>query len=533
MAVRKENTKKMIKKIIFLITTLVFINGFTNNAIAGDTTQTTELIPFHWNPISDADKVMQFENPKKLTKRSIDQSKLAETHYIDGFNLMNNQEYSAAINEFKAAMKRYKRAKLSDDALNFIRVNMALCYANTGNKEDKVVGERLLNLITSRIYKDQKWTYNIAIAQHLVGNDSEAASLLSSIIRKDEFYFQAYVTLEEIYRSSGNIDDAEKVVARMNTAQERLQAKKSKELAKTKEVTKNQKKKTVIKPKGKKPDVANLIIQKKDDHLQFNKIERIDERSMTQIQEGVAQYSLGVNALSKREATVAQKHLKDSEKRLKRGKITPDGLNFCRANLAISLLATGEKRGVGQSKRYLKSLTSKLYQTREWSYNMAVTHYAFADGSRGTVKKEYMAKAISLFQKAIKQDKLYLPSYENLIYIYKELDDEKKALKTHTALEKAREELMRSYSKEEQIARGNDPYVFRINLGTFGELETPADIFDEDYLITIPISDKNTAYLAGLFYTSNEAREYQKKMQEKGYNNCFIVAFKDGEKVEY
>ena len=69
---------------------------------------------------------------------------------------MNNQEYSAAINEFKAAMKRYKRAKLSDDALNFIRVNMALCYANTGNKEDKVVGERLLNLITSRIYKDQK-----------------------------------------------------------------------------------------------------------------------------------------------------------------------------------------------------------------------------------------------------------------------------------------------------------------------------------------------------------------------------------------
>ena len=74
----------------------------------------------------------------------------------------------------------------------------------------------------------------------------------------------------------------------MNTAQERLQAKKSKELAKTKEVTKNQKKKTVIKPKGKNRDVANLIIQKKDDHLQFNKIERIDERSMTQIQEGVA-----------------------------------------------------------------------------------------------------------------------------------------------------------------------------------------------------------------------------------------------------
>tara|TARA_B100001758_G_C18405630_1_gene611861 strand:+ start:1373 stop:2947 length:1575 start_codon:yes stop_codon:yes gene_type:complete len=524
----------MIKKIIFLTTTLICINFFTKSVIANDTTETSELIPFHWNPISDVDKVMQFENPKKLTKRSIEQSKLAETHYIDGFNLMSKKEYSAAINEFKAAMKRYKRAKLSDDALNFIRVNMALCYVNTGNKEDKVVGERLLNLVTSRIYKDQKWTYNIAIAKNLVGNNSEAASLLSSIIRKDEFNFQAYVTLEEIYRSSGNNDDAEKVISRMNTAEAKLQAKKSKQLAKTKEIkTKENKKQTIVKPKGKRPDVANLNIQKKDDHIQFNKIDRIDERSMTQIQEGVAEYTLGVNALGKREPSVAQKHLKDSEKRLKRGKITPDGLNFCRANLAISLLATGEKRGVGQSKRYLKALTSKLYQNREWSYNMAVTHYAFADGSRGTVKKEYMAKAISLFQKAIKQDKLYLPSYENLIYIYKELDDEKKALKTYTALEKARKELMRSYSKEEQIARGNDPYVFRINLGTFGELETPADIFDEDYLITIPISDKNTAYLAGLFYTSNEAREYQKKMQEKGYNTCFIVAFKDGEKVEY
>ena len=32
-------------------------------------------------------------------------------------------------------MKRYKRAKLNDDALNYIRVNMALCHANLGTKE--------------------------------------------------------------------------------------------------------------------------------------------------------------------------------------------------------------------------------------------------------------------------------------------------------------------------------------------------------------------------------------------------------------
>ena len=92
---------------------------------------------------------MNNENTKNLTKRSIDQSKLAGKHYSAAVSLMHNKEYTEAIIEFKAAMKRYKRAKLSEDALNFIRANMALSYAKTGNNEDRIVGERLLNLITS------------------------------------------------------------------------------------------------------------------------------------------------------------------------------------------------------------------------------------------------------------------------------------------------------------------------------------------------------------------------------------------------
>ena len=51
--------------------------------------------------------------------------------------------------------------------------------------------------------------------------------------------------------------------------------------------------------------------------------------------------------------------LKNAEKRLKRGKISEDGLNFSRANLAISYLALQDKRGLGQAKRYLKPITSK------------------------------------------------------------------------------------------------------------------------------------------------------------------------------
>ena len=58
-------------------------------------------------------------------------------------------------------MKRYKRAKLSADAMNFIYANMALSYANSGNEEDKAVANSFLTKITSKAYSDNKWAYNI------------------------------------------------------------------------------------------------------------------------------------------------------------------------------------------------------------------------------------------------------------------------------------------------------------------------------------------------------------------------------------
>ena len=199
----------MIKRLLFLIaiTFISSINTFATSAI--DTSYTQGLTAFDWTPISDADKIMQYENPKDLTKRAIDQAKLAADNYTAGVALMKNKEYVAAIKEFQAAMKRYSRAKLSPDAMNFINANMALSYANSGNKEDLAQAEKYLSLLTSKAYNDNKWAYNIAIANSLVGNQDEAASLLSSIIRKDEFNFQAYVTLEAIYRNSGNEDEAE------------------------------------------------------------------------------------------------------------------------------------------------------------------------------------------------------------------------------------------------------------------------------------------------------------------------------------
>ena len=459
---------------------------------------------------------------------------------------MKKKEYIAAITEFKAAMKRYKRAKLSTNALNFIHTNMALSYAKSGNKEDLSTVNRLLSLITTKIYNDNNWTYNIAIAHYFAGNKNESAALLSSIIRKDEYYFQAYVTLEDIYRNSGNIEDAEKVIERMNTAEERLKKKNEKNKNKKAQAkTERNKKKGTLSAKGKRPDIKNLRIIRTDDHLEFNKVKLINEKSMAQIQEGISAYNLGVNALAKKEYKKAQDYLKDAEKRLNRGKVIDDGLNYVRGNLAIACLATEERRGLGHAKKYLRSITSKLFSTRDWSYNMAVVYYQFAfmssrenkkDGGRNwgtTAASENITQSIKLFQKTIKQDKLFMPAYENLIYIYKEQGEYKKAEKMVSSAKRVRLKLMQSFSKEDQKTQGIDAAIFRINLGTFGSFDTPARLFDELNIITIPISEDNTTYLAGLFYSLDKALEYKRRMNKEGYPDAYIVAYKNGEEVDF
>ena len=536
----------MIKRFITLIIIIFLLSTNTSIASTIDTSYTKELNAYEWSPISDVEKTMQHENQKDLTKRSIDQAKLAAEHYTTGISLMKKKEYIAAITEFKAAMKRYKRAKLSTDALNFIHTNMALSYAKTGNKEDLSTANRLLSLITTKAYNDNNWTYNIAIANYFSGNQNEAAALLSAIIRKDEYYFQAYITLEDIYRSSGNNKDADKVIERMNTAEEKLKKKDQKIISKkNQEKTERNKKKGTVSAKGKRPDIKNLKIIKNDDHLAFNKIKQINERGMTQIQEGISAYSLGINALSKKEYKKAQDFLKNSEKRLKLGKITDDGLNYVRGNLAIAYLATEEKRGVGQAKRYLRPITPKLFNTREWTYNMAIVYYQFAfmsarenkkDGGRNwetTAASENINQSIKLLQKTIKQDKLFIPAYENLIYIYKEQGDYKKAEKIIISAKKARLKLMQSFSKEDQKSQGLEAAIFRVNLGVFGNFDTPAKLFDELNVITIPVSEEKTSYLAGLFYSLDEALKYKRAMNQKGYSKAYIVAYQDGETIKF
>ena len=524
----------MIKKTLYLLAiTLAIITSSITASNIDSTLSASNFKAHYWEPISDVKNVLQYENTKDLTKRSIQQTNLAEANYTAAIELMKKKDYTSAIIEFKSAMKKYKRAKLSDDALNFIRVNMALSYAHTGNKEDLALSKRLLTLVTSRIYSEINWTYNIGIAHNKVGNSIEAASLLSSIIRKDEFHFQAYVTLENIYRTSGNEKDADKVIERMETAKAKLIVQNQKSKSSNQPKTKQKNSKKFI-PKGERPDITNIKISSKDDHLQFNKIDAINDRSMIQIQEGIGEYNLGVKALSNKEYTTAQVHLKNTEKKLKRGKINDDGLNFTRGNLAIAFLASGEKRGIGQSKRHLGKLTPKIYKDRKWTYNLAVAHYTFATNSRGATKADFMSKAIKLFKIVIKTDKLFLPAHENLIYIYKEIDEDNKAIRAQQNYEKCRNELIKSFSRQDQLALGmSDLHIFRVKLGTFGEYNTPVALFDEDELITIPINENNTTYIAGIFYNLENAIKYQKRMLRIGYENALIIAYKNGNEIEF
>ena len=72
----------MIKKTLYLlvITLVIFTSSITASNI-DSTLSASNFKAHYWEPISDVENILQYENPKELTKRAIDQSKLAEVHY--------------------------------------------------------------------------------------------------------------------------------------------------------------------------------------------------------------------------------------------------------------------------------------------------------------------------------------------------------------------------------------------------------------------------------------------------------------------
>ena len=469
---------------------------------------------------------------------------------------MEKGDYSNAILEFKQAMKKYKRAKLNDDALNYIRTNMGLSYASQAGKSNQAAAKKQLSMITKRAYNDKKLLYNIAIANYHAGNQQEAITLLSLAIRKDEFYFQAYVSLEEIFkRNPKTLKDAQKINTRLTKAVEKQKRKNEIDVENQKNIIK--KNNTEIDPRViKRPDASKLRIVKKDDILQFNKTSTTTEKAMEKyIQEGVEEYYIGVEKLSNKNWTEGINNLKNSEKKLKRGKISEDGLSFVRGNLAIAyfaLVSCENKKGLSQGKRLLKLLTNKIYKNKDesldfrWNYNLGVSYYTLSfssariDKKTCTIKKETPTsiesrkEAIRLLKTAIKQERLFLPAYQNLMYIYNEMGDEEKVAKVYKSYEKAKNDLFKSLSKDEQQFLGGKKYIFRINVGEFGEFDTPAKLFSEDNVITIPITENKTSYLVGRFYNLDNASRHLEKLIKKGYKKAYIIAnTDDGEVLEF
>tara|TARA_B100000902_G_scaffold18326_1_gene21957 strand:+ start:3362 stop:5017 length:1656 start_codon:yes stop_codon:yes gene_type:complete len=519
---------------------------------------TRDLDPFYWEIISGIEKLVPSKN---MSKSNIKRLEEGNTLYNEGLSKMKSGNYAGAIEDFKVVVKKYyTRAKLTPNDLNYIYINLALCYlelrknnnSEGPSQENKTMAERYLNFITNKVNKEKQWLYNLSIAYYKLGDTEETESKLSQVIRLDENYFQAYVTLIKLYEELGDINNAERVKDRMFTAEQKLISSFNKKKPNKIENEKSNKKEFIF--SSKKPDIKNVRIIKTVNHVQYNKnIEK--DRSAEMIENGIISYETGVDHLINEEYENAINELKIAERKLKSGKVNDHGLNFSRANLIISLLCFGEdgdKSKLGQSKRYLTKITNKLYNesvlgdnARDWSYNMAVANYDYAVRMlRGEVgsekwiskakKSAFLKESIRLMKLTIKLDKLFLAPYQNLIHIYSEIGDEVKSKKYQELYDKRREELIRSFDREEQIRMGvENEFIFRINLGTYGIYEAPADMFDEPYLITVPINERMTTYLSGRYYTHNEAEEYWKEMIKKGFTNAFIVVFKDGKKIDY
>ena len=540
----------MIKRIIFSLTILSFIASKDINATSIDSVDVNKLIPLDWKAISGAEKVLSFVKESELTKRTKSKSDEAKVLYNKGVTLMNKGNYSEAVDQFQQAMKKYKRAKLNDDALNYIRTNTALSYASIGGKDNKAAAKQQLSMVTKEVYKEQEWLYNLAVAHYHAGNEKEAISLLSLAIRKNEFYFQAYVTLAEIHKRNKNSQkEAVKVKERLTKAVQKQKRKEERE-AENQLGNPTDNKKSIDERAIKKPDPTKLRVVKKDDILQFNKTDKSTEKAMMKyIQEGIKEYDEGVKKIARKKWSEGIDHLKTSEKKLKRGKISEDALSFVRGNLAIAYFAlvesTGSKKGISQGKKALRLLTNKIYKNKDasaqyqWTYNLGVVYYTLASTStrrnkETTTSRDSKKESIRLLKMAIKQERLFLPAYQNLMYIYREMREEDKMKKVYKAYEKARRDLFKSLSKEDQRVLGGHKYIFRINVGEFGEFDTPVRLFDEKNVITIPISEEKTAYLAGLFYNLDKATEYLEKLKKKGYNQAYIIAYRDdGEVLEF
>jgi hypothetical protein len=61
----------------------------------------------------------------------------------------------------------------------------------------------------------------------------------------------------------------------------------------------------------------------------------------------------------------------------------------------------------------------------------------------------------------------------------------------------------------------------------------PIDIYLHDDLITVPLGNDFYSFICGNYETYKQAESYLSKVSTSGYENAFIIAFKDGVRTDF
>jgi len=521
------------------IVSLFSINAFSSTYFSDD----QPVISIGINDliiISDVNKIMENANVKGLNDRALDQIKLAEEAYVEGVQFLQQSNSTEAIQSFKTSFKNYKRAKLSDDALNFPNLQLAVAHQLSDDDRDKKKVMRYLEIVTKSIEKEKEWVYNMAILNFLNNNETRSAELLESVIKMDKEFFKAYGNLAAVYQAINQPKKVEKTLSRLKIAQDILVEKQRKEqlaLAKKNERAKKAGKPNepvVVEEPPKGISIDPLMLKVKGDSKSVLKNESItafDERLRKKLAEGQEYYDQGVVLFNSGEFPLAIKAFKSSLKKFNQAKVSQLTLSYVNANLAMSYFRSPEERDRKKVIPIIETLSKSVYEDRDLAYNIAVVQHGMGNTQ----------KALELLEECNSLDKYFLLSYQNQVAIYNDQEDLKSAKKVFKLHEKYKNELTEIYKQYVKTGVKNENVdlsflegaVFRVALGDYSEFNMPIDIYLHDDLLTIPLGNDFYSFICGNYDSYNNAEKYLNKVFNNGYKNAFIIAFKDGVRTDF
>jgi len=525
------------KKIFLSLLLLVFFVQLPLRGLA--VTSINPLAPQSVNDliiVSDVEKIAMNANTKKLNARALDQFKLANESYIEGVRLLQQDKFKKSIAALKTAYKNYNRAKLNNDAMNFIYVQMAVAYVRSQEPRDEKKALKFLESVSKSIYKEKVWAYNIAVMKNILKQEEDAAEILEGVIKKDKFFFKAYEDLADIYNNLNENKKAEKILTKLSETKDILANKERKKQAialKEKEKTGIPKKpsKKNEHPKGIIPLKESLEANGNAQSLMKNEsISNFSSKARKQLKKGEEEYLKGLSMYSSGEYDLAAKAFKSALKKYDRAKVKQITLDYISVQLAMSYARSPNKRSKKKVAPLLEDLDKDILKEQEWAYNVAVMYYHLE-------KKD---KALDLLNKCTNMDKYFLTAYQNKIAIYNEQDETKKALKAFREHEKYKDELTdiyRNYVKSGNLPDGIDfsfleGAIFRISLGDFNEYYLPVDIFLHDNLLIEPLGNDYYTYVCGNYSNFIHAENYIDKILIR-YPEAHVVAFKDGKRTDF